>query len=152
MTNHPDYPKHLWDIKTFSGPNVLGHVEIDPGMVAWLGEQAASLNRQIADLKITIQELEDNAFLRAKNIVLTRSKKVKGGVKEESFTPSDDVAKIMARTDEEVLAYKRALNDLTERRDKAQGYLKALEQKQVLLAPVVGIHRDELRSNSGNTR
>lgn len=145
-------PENWWDLRTWDPANILGHVEEMPGAVAWLGEQLASLNKQVNDLQVTIQELEAHAFLAAKQLSVTKTRPMKGGSKEVAYNPSDDVAKMIARTDDEVLSYKRALNSVLEKRDKVQGYLKAMDIKQVLLAPVVGIHRDELRSNSGNTR
>lgn len=141
-------PKHWWDIQTFSVENVMAHVETMPGAVAWLGEQLASANRQINDLTLTVQELEAVAFLRAKSITVNKTRPMKGGAKEVAYNPSDEVAKMMVRSDDEILAYKRALNDLIEKKEKIQGYLRAMDIKQVLIAPVVGIHRDELRNGA----
>jgi hypothetical protein len=141
-------PTHWWDVQTWDIENITGHVEQVPGALAWLGEQMARAQRQVNDLTDRVKQLEAQKFLEAKSMSLTKTSVVKGGTKDTTYTPSDEVAKFMARADNEVCTAQAALNAAIEARDKIRGYLEAINAKVALLTPIVGIHRDELRHNA----
>ena len=100
------------------------------------------------DLENAIENAEGKAFLRAKGVELTRVRITKGGRREETFTASDDVAKFIMRTDPTVVDLKQTLSRVREVWARMKGYEKALDKKSVLVSGMVGIARDELRTQN----
>lgn len=137
----------LWEIQSYSAENILLHAERIPGEMAWLGEKFAYLSRLVEDLENEYTSAESAAFLRAKGVTYTQTKPVKGGHSTREFTASDEVAKHISRTDPTVQEFKKTLSRMREIQTRLKFYLNALEKKSVLVAGMVGIARDEYRSN-----
>jgi methylthioribose-1-phosphate isomerase len=138
----------LWEIRSYETENILLHADRIPGEIAWAGEKLAYLARLVEDLENAIENAEGKAFLRAKGVELTRVRITKGGRREETFTASDDVAKFIMRTDPTVVDLKQTLSRVREVWARMKGYEKALDKKSVLVSGMVGIARDELRTQN----
>lgn len=138
----------LWEIHSYDTENIMLHADRVPGEVAWVGEKVAYLSKIVEDLDNSIENAESTAFLRAKGLSLKRVSAVKGGRKEEHFTPSDEVAKHMMKSDPTVYEMKQTRSRVRELLNRVKGYQSALEKKSVLVSGMVGIARDELRVNN----
>ena len=138
----------LWEIRSYDTENILLHADRIPGEIAWAGEKLAYLTRLVEDLENAIENAEGKAFLRAKNVEITRVRSAKGGRREETFTASDEVAKYIMRTDVTVVELKQTLSRIREIQGRMRAYERALDKKSVLVSGMVGIARDELRTQN----
>lgn len=137
----------LWEIRSYETENILLHADRIPGEIAWMGEKIAYLAKLVEDLDNSIENAESQAFLRAKGVTYTQTKATKGGTTNREFSASDEVAKHIMRTDPTVVELKATRSRVREVLSRVRGYSSALEKKSVLVSGMVGIARDEMRSN-----